>query len=120
MRAPWSDAFRASIALLAARPGLIAVALAGFLARGGLLLFILPFVAVPTVVGLGNFIGPTQITASGPTVRLLWLIAGLVAAVVLALALGTTVGALADVALYRAAARSHGRSAEAARCCGWC
>ena len=109
VRAPWSDALRASLALLAQRPGLIAVALAGFLARGGLVLFVLPFVAVPTVVGLGNFIGPTEITASGPTARLLWLIAGLVAAFVLALVLGTLVGALADIALYRAAAGAHGR-----------
>jgi hypothetical protein len=104
--ATWGDALRAAVALLIARPGLVAVGLAGFLARGGLIAFILPFVAVPTVVGLGNFIGPTQITASGPTARLLWLIAGLVAAAVLALAIGTLVGAVADVALYRAAVAS--------------
>jgi hypothetical protein len=104
VRASWADAARSAAALVAERPGLIAVALAGFLARGGLIPFILPFVAVPTVVGLGNFIGPTQITASGPTIRLLWLVAGLVAAVVLALAVGTVVGALSDIALYRAAA----------------
>jgi hypothetical protein len=108
-RVPWGDALQAAFALVALRPGLIAVALAGFLARGGLIPFILPFVAVPTVVGLGNFIGPTQVTAAGPTERLLWLIAGLVAAVVLALAVGTFIGAFVDVALYRAAANDRTR-----------
>jgi hypothetical protein len=108
-RAPWADAGRLALALLAVRPGLVAVALAGFLARGGVIPFILPFVAIPTVVGLGNFVGPTQITASGPTARLLWLIAGLVVAVIVALAAGTLVGAIADVGLFRAAAGARGR-----------
>ena len=100
----WVGAARASAALLAGRPGLAAVGLAGFLARGGLLLFALPFVVLPTVVGVGNWIGPTSITASGPSERLLWLIGALVGIGIAGLALGTVIGAFADLQLFGAAA----------------
>lgn len=100
----WVGAARASTALLSRRPGLAAVGLAGFLARGGLLLFALPFVALPTVVGIGNWIGPTSITASGPSERLLLLLGTLAGIGIASLALGTVIGAFADVALFRAAA----------------
>ena len=109
----WLAAARASVLLLVERPGLVVVGLAGFLARGGLLLFVLPFVTLPTPVGIGNWIGPTSITASGPSERLVWLIGAVVAVIVAGLAIGTVIGAFADLALFRAAggqARTHGRS----------
>jgi hypothetical protein len=99
----WPAAVRASAVLLAQRPGLLAVGLAGFLARGGLLLFALPFVVLPTVVGVGNWIGPTSITAGGPSDRLLWLIGAFVGVGIAGLALGTVAGAFADLHLFRAA-----------------
>lgn len=99
----WLAAARASARLLVERPGLVVVGLAGFLARGGVLLFILPFVTLPTPVGIGNWIGPTSITASGPAERLVWLIGAIVAVLVMGLAIGTAIGAFADLALFRAA-----------------
>lgn len=102
-RMSWRAAARASMALLSERPGLLAVGLAGYLARGGLLLFALPFLVLPTVVGIGNWMGPTSITAAGPSERLLWLTGAFVAVGVVGLALGTVVGAFADLHLFRAA-----------------
>lgn len=109
----WLAATRASALLLVERPGLAVVGLAGFLARGGLLLFVLPFVTLPTPVGIGNWIGPTSITASGPSERLLWLMGAIVAILVAALAIGTVLGSFADRALFGAAEggnRTGGRS----------
>lgn len=100
----WLAATRASALLLAERPGLVVVGLAGFLARGGVLLFVLPFVTLPTPVGIANWIGPTSITASGPAERLVWLIAAIVAVLIAGLVIGTVLGAFADLALFRAAA----------------
>ena len=50
-----------SAALLAtlATPATWALALGAFLLRGGILLFALPIVVLPTPVGLGNVLGPT-------------------------------------------------------------
>ena len=109
----WLAAVRASALLLVERPGLAVTGLAGFLARGGVLLFILPFVTLPTPVGIGNWIGPTSITASGPAERLVWLIGAIVGMLVIGLAIGTVLGSFADLALFRAAGgrtRTSGRS----------
>ena len=48
-----------------ARPGLWPVALAGFLARGGIVLFVAPVVVAPSLVALATFIGPASITPTG-------------------------------------------------------
>jgi hypothetical protein len=44
------------------RPDIWAVALAGFLIRGGLLFFLLPIVVVPSPVGIANIVAPTLTT----------------------------------------------------------
>ena len=46
-------------------PRLWAIGLAGFLARGGIVLFALPVIVLPSVVGLTTFIGPNSVTAAG-------------------------------------------------------
>jgi len=99
----WRASVGAATALILERPGLIAVALAGFLARGGLLLFILPVVVLPTTVGISNWIGATSITASGPTESLVWLLAVIAAVALTAFLLGLVIGAAADVVLFDAA-----------------
>jgi len=91
-----------------ASPGLWPVALAGFLARGGLVLFVAPVVIPPSLVGLATFIGPASITPTGPTIGLIVRIAlgiGLLGAALLA---GILVGAIAEIALISAGAAGRG------------
>ena len=86
------------------RPSLWVYALVAFLARGGIVLLVLPIVVAPTFVGLANFVGPASVSAGGPGPRLVALIvAGLAAAAVLVV-VGTCVAAAAEVALHRATA----------------
>jgi hypothetical protein len=103
----WRSARNAAHDALA-RPGLWPVALAGFLARGGLVLFVAPVVIPPSLVGLATFIGPASITPTGPTIGLIVRIAlgvGLLGAALLA---GILVGAIAEIALISAGAAGRG------------
>jgi hypothetical protein len=99
--------WRASLAIAAGvvrgRPALVAVGLLGFLARGGLVAFLLPIVALPTAIGIANFIGGTALTGSGASDGLIRLIAVVVSLVVGAVVLGAVLGAVADVLLAREA-----------------
>ena len=92
-------------------PRLWAIGLAGFLARGGIVLFALPVVILPSVVGLTTFIGPNSVTAAGLAPRFVTLIAVTVATVVAAILLGTLVGATTERALVQAIA--DGRAEDA-------
>ncbi|MGZ8527777.1 MAG: hypothetical protein ACXWWR_03200 [Candidatus Limnocylindrales bacterium] len=83
-------------------PRLWAIGLAGFLARGGIVLFALPVVVLPSVVGLTTFIGPNSVTAAGLAPRLVTLIAVTAATVAAAVLLGSVVGAATERALVRA------------------
>ncbi len=49
----------ASLLVVLPRPGTWAVALAAFLVRGGLLIFLLPILVLPSPVGLATMLGPT-------------------------------------------------------------
>lgn len=82
-------------------PGLWPVGLAGFLARGGIVLFALPIVALPSVVGLTTFIGPNSVTAAGLAPRLMTLIAVTTAILVAWVVLATLAGAATDRVLIR-------------------
>jgi hypothetical protein len=85
-----------------ASPELWPVALAGFLARGGLVLFVAPVVIAPSLVGLATFIDPASITPTGPTTGLIVRIAiaaGLLGAALLA---GVVVAAIAEIAVITA------------------
>ncbi len=84
------------------RPGLWPVALAGFLARGGIVLLVVPTVIPPSLVGLATFIGPASITPTGPTAGLIIrIVIGALIFATLVVA-GTIVGAVAEVSLIRA------------------
>lgn len=85
------------------RPRLWALGLAGFLARGGIVLFVLPILTLPSVVGLTTFVGPTAITAAGLSERFVALAAAAAAILAAWLVAGTLVGAAVDVALVREA-----------------
>jgi hypothetical protein len=75
------------------------VALAGFLARGGIVVFVLPILVPPSLVGLATFIGPASITPDGPTPVLLLRIALGIALLGATLLAGTAVAAAAEIAL---------------------
>jgi len=94
IRSPWTAARQAL-----ATPGALPVALAGFLARGGIALFVLPIVVPPSLVGVATFIGPASITPDGPTAGLIARIALAVGLAGAALLAGTIAGAAAEIAL---------------------
>jgi hypothetical protein len=107
LRSLWLAAERA-----VASPGLWPIALAGFLVRGGIVLFVLPVVVLPSVVGLGTLVGPASLTPNGPTTGLLIRIALVVGFAVAALIGGTIVGAAAEVAMVQAVQPGPDRSAD--------
>lgn len=106
----WRSARTAAHDVLA-RPALWPIALAGFLARGGILLFIAPVVIPPSLVGLATFIGPASITPTGPTAGLILRIGLGTVLLAAAVLLGTIAAALAEVALIAAADGAPGRIA---------
>src|SRR5687767_14298709 len=99
----WRAAVGTSAVMLFERPGLVAIGLAGFLARGGLLVFVLPVVVLPTTVGISNWIGATSLTASGPTASLIWLLAVAAIGATVSFLAGVVIGAAADLLLFREA-----------------
>jgi hypothetical protein len=99
----WRAAMATAASVVRRRPVLAAVGLLGFLARGGLVAFLLPIVALPTAIGIANFIGGTALTGSGASDGLIRLIVAVVALVVGSLAVGAVLGAIADVLLAREA-----------------
>jgi hypothetical protein len=58
----WGAGLAASLLVVLPRPATWIVGLAAFLVRGGILLFLLPIVVVPSPVGLANILGPTIAT----------------------------------------------------------
>ncbi|MHB8399811.1 MAG: hypothetical protein ACYDCI_12915, partial [Candidatus Limnocylindrales bacterium] len=60
-------AIRTAARTTLADPALWPIALAGFLVRGGIVLMLLSLVPFPSAVGLANLVGPTAVTAAGPT-----------------------------------------------------
>ncbi len=87
-------------------PSLWIVALCGFLARGGIVLLILPMVPLPSTVGLATFVGPTSVTAAGLTPDGMVRVVLVVTLVVGWLVAGSLVGALTDRAAVRTVARN--------------
>ena len=100
--AAWPRAMASATILAVSRPRLWAFALLGFLARGGLVALVVPMLVLPTFVGLSNTVGPTSVTAAGPTPRLVAMIATWLAIAIGAIVGGTLVASAAEVALYRA------------------
>jgi hypothetical protein len=97
----WLAGVRAATVLVFEHPATWALGLAGFLARGGILLLLVPIVPLPSPVGLANIVGPTAATPSGPSPEAAGMLAVGGAVLLAWLVLGNAVGALADVALTR-------------------
>jgi hypothetical protein len=102
----WSAALGASLLIVLARPALWVMALAGFLVRGGILLFLLPIVALPSPVGLANVVAPTitSLVFSGPTTEFIVLVAVLGVITALVFFAATWAAAVAERALILAVA----------------
>jgi hypothetical protein len=98
----WPRAMAGATRLAAGRPRLWAFALLAFLARGGLVALVLPMLVLPSFVGLSNTVGPTSVTAAGPTPRLVALVAAWLGIALASIVAGTLVAAAAEVALHRA------------------
>jgi hypothetical protein len=58
----WGAGLAASLLVVLPRPGTWIVALAAFLVRGGIIVFLIPIVVLPSPVGLANIFGPTITT----------------------------------------------------------
>jgi hypothetical protein len=103
-----STAGSLAAALLAtlSRPAWWAMALAGFLVRGGVLVILLPIVRLPTAAGLANDLAPTLVgfVLGGPSVAFVLLVATVVAATLAWLVAGGLIGGWLDLALVREAA----------------
>jgi len=88
------------------RPAWWSMALAAFLVRGGILLALLPIVALPTPAGLANMFSPTiqDFALGGLTLERLALVGGLAVALFAIIGGGGLVGAWLDHAQLREAA----------------
>jgi hypothetical protein len=82
------------------------LALVGFLARGGLLLFLLPIIVLPTPAGVANVVAPWLVpfVFGQVSVEAVAIIAITIAAALGWVVVGGILGAWADVALFREAA----------------
>lgn len=97
----------ASLLATLARPGWWAMALAAFLVRGGILVALLPIIALPTVAGLANAFGPALVgfVFGGPSTTFLVAVGSIAIALLGAIVVGGLLGGGLDLALVRDAAR---------------
>lgn len=97
----------ASLLVTLTRPAWWAMALAGFLVRGGILALLLPIVVLPTVAGLANAFAPALVgfVFGGPSTSFLVAVGSITLAIVAWLVIGGWLGAWLDLALVRDAAR---------------
>lgn len=95
-----------SALVVLARPALVPLALAGFLARGGIVAVLAPIVVLPTPAGLANVFAPyvVQLYFGHVSAGVVILVAAVLAVLVTWLLAGGAVGAATDVALIRSAA----------------
>lgn len=98
---PWSSAMLVALLATLTTPPAWLVGLAGFLARGGIVLVVLPIVVLPTPAGVANAIGPALVLFYFGQVPLdfLVLVGVAVGLLLLWIVLGGLVGAWADVTL---------------------
>lgn len=76
-------------------------ALAAFLLRGGIVVYVVPVLVLPSTVGLATFVGPTAVTPAGPSPEFVRLIVALAAALVAWYLVGGLVAGAAEAALLR-------------------
>jgi hypothetical protein len=104
-RPTWRASMTSAIVVTLSRPSSWPVCLAGFLARGGILLFVLPLVRLPTTASLANQVVPVlQPSVFGTfTTGFVQFVVVLVAGFLLWLIIGGLIGAWTDVTAIREA-----------------
>lgn len=103
-RPSWADALGAALLATLEQPAVWVVSLAGFLARGGLLAFLLPILVLPTPAGIQNSLSPIlrpSLLNGEIGAGLLPLAAAAASAGVGLFMLGSLIGAWADVVVVR-------------------
>jgi hypothetical protein len=97
----WGAAMTASVAAALDRPRWWLLALAGFLLRGGLLVFLLPILILPTPAGLANAVAPTLVgfVFGSPSPSFVTLLVVVVAAALAWLLFGGLLAAWVELAL---------------------
>jgi len=97
----------ASLLATLTRPAWWVLALAAFLARGGVLVILLPIVQLPTVAGLANSLGPVLVgfVFGGPSGSFLVIVATISTAMLAWVVAGGLLGGQLDLALVRGAAQ---------------
>jgi hypothetical protein len=108
-------AIAAAIAVAGGDGGLWAICLFGFLVRGGLLVILLPVLAVPSPVGLSIIVGPDIVDATGVSARVLGLVAGGLIILAVTVLVALVAAAAADLAAFRQVGRAEGWLAPASR-----
>jgi hypothetical protein len=108
VRASWPGSLQSALAATLTTPEGWAMALAAFLVRGGILLVILPIVALPTPAGFITAVSPTieQLLLGTPSLAGSILAAAALTSVVVVLGWAGLAGAWIDDALVREAAAS--------------
>ncbi|HUQ42961.1 MAG TPA: hypothetical protein VM451_00920 [Candidatus Limnocylindria bacterium] len=103
MRASWPASMWSALAASLGRPDWWALALAGFLVRGGLLLLILPIVSLPSPASIANLVAPTieSLGLGGLTPERGAAAVLIAASAALLVAIAGTAGAWFDAALLR-------------------
>jgi hypothetical protein len=98
-----SAAFFASLLVTLGRPAWWLLALAGFLARGGILLVILPIVNLPSPLSMSNIVAPIifPLALGRVDTTVVVAVAAVAGGLVLWLVVGGLVGAASDLALIR-------------------
>jgi hypothetical protein len=92
---------RAAIRDALGAPSAWLVAGAGFLARGGILVFALPVLSLPTPVGVTLLVPPLSVTTSGISSVFVPQLIAIGAAVVVVVVIALLLGALSDAVSYR-------------------
>src|SRR3954451_22716169 len=113
-RPGWRPVLLAALLTSLARPAFWPVALAGFLARGGILAFLIPIVVLPTPSGVADVIAPaiTSFAFGLVSAAFVATAATPIAVLVAWVVLGGLAGGWADVELTRAAADDEDLRAE--------
>lgn len=100
----WAGALATAFLVVLPRPATWTIALAAFLVRGGLLVFLLPILVLPSPVGLSNLVAPmvTGFVFGGLSPEFAALVGGVFLAFFAWLVVGGTAAALAERALVEA------------------
>lgn len=96
---------RASLLVVLAQPRWWVLSLAGFLARGGLIVLVIPMVALPSTTAIANAVGPALVgfLFGGPSTSFLLLVGSIVGALVAWLLVSGLLGAALDLSMSRQA-----------------